>query len=128
MALRTFETADAQYYLGLGRHDTSSAPIFEDVDLGSLDFLVLEGGHLSSPINIRNFRQYHELIKRYKDRNTPATLYDVDCAPTQFAAKCELNVTIVSTLIGILSYGFGFAEIAQQNISFQNTNTKTVLK
>ncbi len=43
MALRTFETADAQYYLGLGNHLTSSAPIFEDVDLGSLDFMVLEG-------------------------------------------------------------------------------------
>ena len=41
MALRTFETDDAKYYLGLGRHDQDSSPIFEDVDFESLDFLLL---------------------------------------------------------------------------------------
>lgn len=49
MALRVFETADAKYYLGLGNHLSSSAPIFKGVNLGSLDFMVLESGSLTKP-------------------------------------------------------------------------------
>ncbi len=42
MTLRVFETNDAKYYLGLGNHFFSNAPIFEEVDFSSIDFMVLE--------------------------------------------------------------------------------------
>ena len=49
MTLRIFETEQAKYYLGLGDHLESSAPLFEEVDFSSIDFMVLEDNpqHLS---------------------------------------------------------------------------------
>ncbi len=115
MALRTFETADAKYYLGLGNHETSSAPIFEDVDLGSLDFMVLESCYLSSPLKLINHPQYYELTKRYRDENRSATMYAVDYAPPRIIKGCEMYVTGVSAFAGILSAVLGIQEITQEN-------------
>ncbi len=78
MALRTFETDTARYYLGLGRHDTSSAPIFENVDLGSLDFMILESGSVNNPCDISSHRQYENLLQRFHKENEKKVVYDVD--------------------------------------------------
>lgn len=80
MALRTFETDTARYYLGLGNHHSSSAPIFEDVDLESLDFLVLEGADSKVASDTLNTPQYGELCSRFKDKNQNAPIYSVDQA------------------------------------------------
>src|SRR3989344_1073379 len=71
MALHTFETDTARYYLGLGRHDESSAPLFKDVDISSLDCMVLE----CMGCNVSSFffddLQYKDITRRLRDEAVP---------------------------------------------------------
>ncbi len=128
MALRTFETNTARYYLGLGNHATSSAPIFEDVDVKSLDFLVLEGGALNTPEQFQYNRQYYDLYQRLKEETT---VYDVDFGPSKsmlrFSWFIETGLPYVSTiiilepLIGPFSVPVGLASIIYPTPNNQNT-------
>ncbi len=112
MALRTFETADAKYYLGLGRHDTSSAPIFEDVNLGSLDFMVLENGNMNLERSSRVLRQqqYAELCSRLKLENPEAAIYCVDYKTNEFLTTSE---TCFSNALGPYIFLSGAIAILQ---------------
>ncbi len=89
MALRTFETDTAQYYLGLGNHATSSAPIFEDVDVKSLDFLVLEGNGSTFKTHSDIFErtQYREFEKLQEEFHFPIYLVDHGTLPESNSGK-----------------------------------------
>ena len=81
MTLRVFETDDAKYYLGLGRHDKPSAPLFEKVDFSTIDFMVLEGAPDEFDIaNTLGFLQYSDLMKRALKENPNLPFYSVDIA------------------------------------------------
>lgn len=94
MALRTFETADAKYYLGLGNHFTSSAPIFEDIDLEKLDFLVLEGdgSTFRSPSDIFALPQYAEFEELQQQFHFPIYLVDLGTLPETDSARVLTSV------------------------------------
>lgn len=86
MVLRIFETDDAKYYLGLGNHISSSAPLFEEVDFSELDFLVLEDSGVS-PDFLKNYLeqdQYRELYRRICTENANCSIYGVDCHSNLF--------------------------------------------
>ncbi len=118
MALRTFETDTAKYYLGLGRHDRSSAPIFEDVDFGSLDFMVLEDG--SSPVKMAskffNDCQYKAIYLRLKKENEAPRIYSIDQASSTYLPIYTAYTSISMTLSYILSLA-GVGEIDHNHIS-----------
>ena len=82
--LRTFETDDAVYYLGLGKHTTSSESIFKKVDFSSLDFFVFEDcilhldGEAVRTRLIEADIQYNKLYLRINEENPNMRLYGVD--------------------------------------------------
>mgnify|MGYP001580167645 CR=1 FL=1 len=85
MALRTFETDDAVYYLGLGNHLTSSEPIFRNVDLSDLDFFVFEDGYEEDHSDksfleneLSTHRQYSGLFRKLKTESPETKVYGVD--------------------------------------------------
>jgi len=99
VTLSTFETKDAKYYLGLGRHDKSSLPLFKDVDFSTLDFIVLESGlEYNKPETISHMItsdiQYQGIYERILKENPDLRIYSVDCVPsdriTMIAMYCEL--------------------------------------
>ncbi len=130
MALRVFETADAKYYLGLGEHTTSSAPIFEDVDVRNLDFMVLEGGFLNTPERIQYQRQYHDLYQRIKEQTK---VYDVDFRTSnlmlglswfiEMGLPSTTTTIIFHPLIGPFSIIAGLASMLYPIPNNQNTST-----
>ncbi len=83
MSLRTFETDDAVYYLGLGNHTTSSKPLFDDVNLSKLDFMVFEDCGVTRGLEymVDNNVQYKDLYKKLRFENPYIKTYgvDVDC-------------------------------------------------
>ncbi|MBI4151982.1 hypothetical protein HY496_03350 [Candidatus Woesearchaeota archaeon] len=113
MALRTFETQDARYYLGLGDHRCSSLPLFEDVDFQSLDFLVLESGGLTEPLELVEHPQYSELLARWQTENKGAKIYSVD-PPVQNIDSAELIEWGINTSIvlgALYSTGAGIGSL-----------------
>jgi len=84
MTLQTFETKDAKYYLGLGDHTKSSAPIFEEVDFSSLDFMVFESGPFTSAEGFHKIlgydRQYSQIYERILKESKNISLYGLDRA------------------------------------------------
>ncbi|MDP3639990.1 MAG: hypothetical protein Q8R53_02185 [Nanoarchaeota archaeon] len=84
MVLRIFETDEAKYYLGLGNHLESSAPLFEEVDFSELDFMVFEDGGGSAEELLEYFfalPQYKALYPRILRENPHMGVYGVDCNP-----------------------------------------------
>ena len=77
---RVFETKNAKYYLGLGRHDTSSNDIFRDINFSDLDLIVFESGSCddSAIIDLLCDVQYEELYARIIEENPEIGVYDVD--------------------------------------------------
>mgnify|MGYP001619926659 CR=1 FL=1 len=85
MALRTFETDDAVYHLGLGNHATSSEPIFRNVDFKDLDFFVFEDSGERDEYrcpNLKKFLKQHDQYKgvyqRIEKENPDLAIYGVD--------------------------------------------------
>lgn len=106
MGLRVFETNTAKYYLGLGRHDQSSASIFKDVDFSKINILVLEDYFSYSMEKqpdgnsvVRTYAvdlesiiqryQYKELVDRVVAENEEIAIYGVDSPPDYFFAAVE---------------------------------------
>ncbi len=81
MTLRIFETDDAKYYLGLGRHNTSSKPIFEDLDFSGIDFIVFEDICFDPKTlekHLIHGEQYSELYDKIINENPHISVYGVD--------------------------------------------------
>ena len=102
MTLRIFETDDAKYYLGLGNHLSSSAPIFEGVDFSSIDFMVLEFNPGAFDESVLKKRPYQELTEKVMKDNPKIPFYSVDL---------DWDVQKVITYVGIegLVSGVGIA-------------------
>ena len=112
MSLSTFETENAQYYLGLGLHDTPSASLFKDVDLSGLDFFVFEINHITEyPSNI----QYNDLQDRLVSENILS--YAVDVNPSMLITRA--SIALEGALVAAMGlYGYG---------SFKKMRDKTTL-
>lgn len=93
MVLRIFETDEAKYYLGLGNHLESSAPLFEEVDFSELDFMVFEDGGSSADDFLEYFfarPHYRAPYLRILRENSHMGVYGVDCDPNpSFGARVE---------------------------------------
>src|SRR3989344_2567808 len=107
MALHTFETDTARYYLGLGNHGESSAPLFADVDISSLDFMVLESFELKVPSQLFDFPQYRDLTRHLCDEAVP--LYSVDYDTREL-------ITGVLLLLGAGAVGLGYMGVGMAKI------------
>lgn len=94
--LRTFETEDAVYHLGLGNHLTSSAPIFRNLDLSSLDFFVFEDG-VDDEINLKRVttsRQYRELYQKISEENLSLPIYGIDIKASTISHLLESSIAM----------------------------------
>lgn len=111
MALHTFETDTARYYLGLGAHDKSSAPLFEDVDLGSLDFMVLEGP--DDPRLPCYGEQYRELYSRLREQRIPT--FSVDYPYTESDINRGILLELGGSYVGLGMMTAGLANISGGN-------------
>ncbi|MDP3987345.1 MAG: hypothetical protein Q8P81_03930 [Nanoarchaeota archaeon] len=101
MALRHFETADAEYYLGLGSHSRSSAPIFKDINFSDLDFMVFEDGGteedkdgFSLRRGLSNHPQYEGVYRKIETENPDLPIYGVDV---------RVSIRDVMSAVGVLS-------------------------
>ncbi len=97
MPLRTFETDDAKYYLGLGNHTDSSRPIFEDVDFSTLDMIVFEDSGYLFPYYNKD-KQYSEIFNEIM-RNSKAKIYGVDVYTGKWAMATELPLPIAGGVL-----------------------------
>jgi len=120
--LRIFETEEAKYYLGLGRHTTSSEPIFEDVDFSQLDLLVLEEDGISRTGLLKHIRnlQYNDLYERVRIENPNLKVYGVDINPfpnrtIHLGTGALLEGILVS--IGALITGYSAVGIATKKVN-----------
>lgn len=116
MVLRIFETEEAKYYLGLGNHLESSAPLFEGVDFSEIDFLVLENGLFSSE-EFLGFLQsnsfYGELYDKIYSENPTLSIYTVDMIQRDplFLIAAEAP----SVALGVMWTGGGVKEAIKKN-------------
>lgn len=85
MPLRTFETEDAVYHLGLDRHDHSSAPLFENLDFSDLDLMVFEDcGSNQLPNGLKDHIQYKELYEIIQRENPDLPIFGIDVSSNGF--------------------------------------------
>ncbi|MBS3170113.1 hypothetical protein J4210_06545 [Candidatus Woesearchaeota archaeon] len=106
MALHTFETDTARYYLGLGNHGESSAPLFADVDISSLDFMVLERMGMVVPEQLFDDPQYSEITRQLRAEAVP--LYSVDYDTGEGTS----DLLFLSTMaVGLGTMAVGISEI-----------------
>src|SRR3989338_845675 len=108
--LRIFETKDAKYYLGLGRHDRSSAILFRNVDFYDIDILVLEeplDDDKNSLAYMVNHVQIAELYSMAKRRNPKINVYGVDIVPYPREIQNALFEEMVIVNGGISLAGLG---------------------
>ncbi len=105
MALRIFETEDARYYLGLGSHKTSSAPIFEDVDFSKLDMFIFEdAGEQWVLKGIDYDIQYLGLYNRINKENPEMSLYGVDVSHGAIGCLVDFGVLVLGYMLARGSY------------------------
>jgi len=107
MTLQQFETDDAIYYLGLGIHDTSSYPLFKDVDLSSLDFFVFEEGAEVGNLHydIDRHVQYKKLYKNLIKENPKVGVYGVDLDLPEVEMKIMESALLFEAMVGsVLAY------------------------
>jgi len=95
MTLQEFETEDAIYYLGLGNHFTSSAPLFKDVDFSELDLIVFENdGCYSRPIDMGKTWQFGEIYTNVLEENPEISMYTLDiCTSSLYSILSSTGLT-----------------------------------
>ena len=125
MVLRIFETEEAKYYLGLGNHLESSAPLFEDVDFSELDFIVLENGGMSTTDffdDLTNI-QYSELSGQISEHPS-LPIYAVDFTPELFQS---LWLAVIGEGLPV-AVGAGWAVKASWRLYKEKASRRSFLK